>query len=118
MGIRAQHQSEEIVENEEEQKEAMDIRVDEEQNENGNGIKVDTDLLTTDYFANSCHVSQDIVMLNAVSDKKSYVNVPPIATRPELSNNGNQNENDAVEVFWPVKNMDESLMSIYKVREI
>merc|ERR1712130_950217 len=78
-------------------------------NNDKNGIKVNTDLLTTDYFANNCNQS-DMVMvdamnknesdgLNAASDKKSYVNVPPIATRPELNNNGNRNDDDAVEVF-------------------
>merc|ERR1712110_1120769 len=87
----------------------------EKKDANENGIKVDTDLLTTDYFANNCN-QIDIVMvdgmkedddanLNAMSDKKSYVNVPPIATRPELNNNGNDDQDDAVEVFWPVKNM-------------
>jgi len=91
-------------------------KVDKNENENANGVKVNTDLLTTDYFSNKCNQS-DMVMvdamnkneiesLNAASDKKSYVNVPPIATRPELNNNENGNNEDAVEVFWPVKNME------------
>ena len=121
--IKAKKQSDKAEENEKEQKDAMKMDVvgdeeNKEENENENGIKVDTDLLTTDYFANNCN-QIDIVMvdamnasddadLSAISDKKTYVNVPPIATRPELSNSnkGDQSQNDAVEVFWPVKNME------------
>merc|ERR1712154_534463 len=98
---------------EEEQKEAQDKQMIDgdksgKNGKNKNGIKVDTDLLTTDYFANNCNVTQDIVMVDQMKketedvmlDKKSYVNVPPMATRPELNNNNSKNgygHDDAVE---------------------
>merc|ERR1712228_864471 len=116
--IRAKNENDKVeeIEEQKENRSKMVEDVEEKKDENENGIKVDTDLLTTDYFANNCN-QIDIVMvdgmkdaqsdveLNAMSDKKSYVNVPPIATRPELYNNGNDEQDDAVEVFWPVKNM-------------
>merc|ERR1712129_431202 len=89
-------------------------------NDEETDVKVNTDLLTTDYFANNCAAQQDdeqIVIVdkvkkefeNGMLDKKSYVNVPPMATRPEFMNdneNGNANTDEAVEIFWPVKQME------------
>merc|ERR1712154_334535 len=101
------------MEEEMEQKEAQNVKVidvknDDKNTNKQNGIKVDTDLLTTDYFANNCDAPQDIVMVDQMKkesedvmlDKKSYVNVPPMATRPELNNNNSKNgygHDDAVE---------------------
>merc|ERR1712048_928574 len=122
--IKAQHKQNGSVktDEEEEQKEAQDKQIIDGdksvKNEKiKNGIKVDTDLLTTDYFANNCDAPRDIVMVDQMKkepedvmlDKKSYVNVPPMATRPELNNNNSKNgdgHDDAVEVFWPVKQME------------
>jgi len=104
--------------NEEEQKEAMVQNI-----YNGdivNEIKVDTDLLTNDYFRNNCNEPQDLVMVDGVNrndmnndnvlaplhGKDSYVRVPPIATRPELVADKKGSNDKAVEIFWPVKNME------------
>jgi len=91
--------------------------------DDGNGIKVNTDLLTNDYFANNCNQPQDLVMvddmnngnnnLSFLPDRTQYVQVPPIATRPELNDNdkplnNNKNEQEVFhEVFWPVTNIDQ-----------
>ena len=94
--------------------------------ENENGIKVNTDLLTNDYFANNCNQPQDLVMVDDINngndnlsflpDRTQYVQVPPIATRPELNDNDNNNnkalndnnDNNAFhEIFWPVTNIDQ-----------
>merc|ERR1711997_1232369 len=109
----------------EEQKEAINANINNvifKNDNNGNGIKVDTDLLTNDYFTNNCNQPQDLVIvddinnghnnLNTLPDKAVYVKVPPIATRPELNNDNNNNNNDnngnqdAVEVFWPPMNLE------------
>jgi len=86
-----------------------------------NGLTVDTELLTDDYFANNCNdpmSSGSMVMVEEVEahgmeslslkgDRSAYVHVPPMATRPEMlgdaqrqwSGNGSA---EAVEVFWPL----------------
>lgn len=93
-------------------------------NHESNNIKVNTDLLTHDYFTNNCNQPQDMVLvddmnkmnhlLNGFQDKHQYVQVPPIATRPIVNDNNNNNNNydynanrDGVEIFWPPKNIDD-----------
>lgn len=85
-----------------------------------NGIKVNTDLLTHDYFTNNCNQSQDMVLvndinkmndLNGLQDKHQYVQIPPMASRPVVNDNHNNNNYkqynpDAVEIFWPPTNID------------
>eukprot|EP00488_Nonionellina_sp_1-RS-2012_P000867 TRINITY_DN1388_c0_g1_i1.p1 TRINITY_DN1388_c0_g1~~TRINITY_DN1388_c0_g1_i1.p1 ORF type:complete len:181 (+),score=64.46 TRINITY_DN1388_c0_g1_i1:238-780(+) len=83
---------------------------------NDDEIKVDPDLLTKDYFANNCNEAQDLVMVDGVAtkgndmnqnglsqlpDRSEYVQVPPIATRPELiaDQKVNGNEQEAMEIF-------------------
>jgi hypothetical protein len=78
-------------------------------------MKVNTDLLTHDYFTNNCNEPQDLVMvnnsappdnLNGSADRTQYVHVPPIASRPQLMNDNKpfdiDDANDLTEVFWPV----------------
>eukprot|EP01084_Bolivina_argentea_P245953 411699_1 len=82
-------------------------------------IKVDTELLTNDYFMNNCNdPTQDMVMVdgldgNGKSDRCEYVKVPPMATRPaaELMMNQkklNQDQEDIQEIFWPVKDLHDT----------
>eukprot|EP00487_Bulimina_marginata_P009067 TRINITY_DN3396_c0_g1_i2.p1 TRINITY_DN3396_c0_g1~~TRINITY_DN3396_c0_g1_i2.p1 ORF type:complete len:128 (+),score=23.81 TRINITY_DN3396_c0_g1_i2:451-834(+) len=105
-----------IRQHNEEQKQAQ-IQV--AQND-ANQIKVDTDLLTDDYFANNCNQPQDVVMvdpvdneqdLSAIHDRSNYVKVPSLATRTELIDDkkpihDNGNHQDAVEIFWPPTNLE------------
>lgn len=86
------------------------------------GCKVDTGLLTNDYFASKCGASevQDGVLverideeqemaqgLSEVPDRASYVKVPPMAERPvatgdqEARGHADNGSPEAVELFWP-----------------
>lgn len=108
------------VQMEEEKEEAPQTAVVAPQNNHNvdNNMKVNTELLTHDYFANNCNQPQDLVMVDGVNnsavqdnsngsaDRTQYVHVPPMAIRQQLMNENRpfdmDDPNDLTEVFWPL----------------
>ena len=99
-------------------------------NDNDSKEDIKNKVINSDYFAPSCNDKNKIILVNNKIknipltkqqseennlDRKSYVKVPPLATRPLLpkdttnnKNNKNKKDDDAIEVFWPGNIQDDS----------
>jgi len=89
---------------------------DNNDDDGGGGVKVETDLLTNDYFANHCQSAASPQLLSGsshggggVNDRSQYVQVPPMAMRPAERTQRTahatlvqpDDNNTLQEIFWP-----------------